>query len=121
MGKIYGFETDESGEYIYDEDRLNGYNPAQIIKNKVYPVPVKFWHCEDDNVVSCEVTRTFVNTIVESGKIAFLRTFPHGKHEPQLVGDDVSSPSGNPVYQGCKLTITPAVEEVFAWIRSFER
>lgn len=121
MGKIYGFKIDQDGEYIYDEALLEGYNPVSAIQKKPYPVPVKFWHCEDDNVVSCEVTRRFVNAIAERGGVAFLRTFPNGKHEPQLVGEMVCSPSGNFIYYGNKLYITAAIEEAFAWIRSFDK
>lgn len=121
MGKIYGLKTDGCGEYIYDESLLEGYNPVATVQKKPYPVPVKFWHCEDDGVVSCDITRAFVAQIRKDGGIAFLRTFPNGGHEPQLVGERVSLPSGNTVYQGNELAITPAVEEAFAWIRSFDK
>ena len=119
LGKIYEFSRDKNGEYIYDEMRLIGYNPMQDIKGKNYPVPVKFWHCEDDDVVSCEITKAFIQAIQANGGKAYLRTFPTGGHEPQLVGENVASPSGNVLYQGCELNITPAVEETFLWIKSF--
>jgi hypothetical protein len=119
LGKIYEFGRDENGEYIYEESRLIGYNPVQDIKRKNYPVPVKFWHCEDDDVVSCEITKAFIREIQANGGKAYLRTFPTGGHEPQLVGENVPSPSGNVLYQGCVLEITPAVEETFLWIKSF--
>ena len=121
MGKIYGFQTDGGGEYIYNGDALAGYDPVREIRKKRYPVPVKFWHCEDDNVVSCEITRAFVNTVTERGGSAFLRTFPQGGHEPQLVGEAVAHPAGNTQWGDRPLKITPAVEEVFLWIKDFDQ
>ncbi len=120
LGKIYGFDMDEDGEYVYDERKLCGYNPAQSRKAKRYPVPVKFWHCVDDEVVSFAVTKRFVDGIKENGGIAHLRALPYGGHEPQLVGEPVATPCGNAVVGGEALKITPAVEEVFVWIRSFD-
>jgi hypothetical protein len=119
MGIIYKFDRDESGRFIYDESRLAGFNPARNAKAQVYPVPVKFWQCIDDDTVAYEVTRAFVDRIRENGGMAYLRTFPHGGHEPQLVGEPVAHPSGNDVFCGTKLAITPAVEETFLWINNF--
>ena len=45
LAKIYGFEKDEQGAYVYDEGKLAGYNPARNTKARCYPVPVKFWQC----------------------------------------------------------------------------
>jgi hypothetical protein len=120
LGRIYGFETDENGEYIYDERKLCGYNPARSDKAKHYPVPVKFWQCVDDPVVSFDVTQRFVNEIRENGGVAYLRAFPYGGHEPQLVGKPIARPSGNTVVDGKTLQILPAVEEVFVWMRNFD-
>jgi hypothetical protein len=120
MGKIYGFETDEDGGYIYDENKLAGYNPFQNAKAKCYPVPVKFWHCQDDPVVSYQITKQFIGRIRENGGIASLRSFAYGRHEPQLVGDPIKHPCGNTLFCGMPLHITPAVEEAFLWIRNFD-
>lgn len=119
LGKIYGLELDAAGEYIYDEKKILGHNPAKNKKAVTYPVPVKFWQCIDDPVVSYEVTRKFVDTIRENGGMAYLRTFPHGGHEPQLVGDFIEHPCGNHMLNGAALEITPVVEEVFIWIKNF--
>jgi len=119
MGKIYGFETDGNGEFIYDESKLAGYNPARSAKAAHYPVPVKFWHCIDDKTVSYEVTKNFIDRIRENGGIAHLRTFPYGGHGPDSVGKPVEHPVGNAVYGGTELTLSPAVEEAFIWIRNF--
>ena len=119
LGKIYKLDTDENGEYIYDETKVAGFNPAGSERAKNYPVPVKFWHCQDDPTVSWDVTKKFVSRIKENGGIAHLRTFPHGGHEPQLVGDPIENPCGITSYCGTELKITPAVEEVFIWISNF--
>ena len=119
LGKIYKFDKDESGEYIYDENKLAGFNPSRNKKAETYPVPVKFWHCIDDPTVSYDITQKFVNKIRENGAIAYLRTFSYGGHEPQLVGNFVENPCGADIFKGEKLQITPAVEETFIWIRNF--
>ena len=119
LGKIYGLDTDLSGEYIYDEKKISGYNPAKNKRAEVYPVPVKFWHCIDDGTVSYEITKKFVDLIKENGGVANLRTFPYGGHEPQLVGKIIEKPCGISVFQGEQIEIKPAVEEVFIWIRNF--
>jgi len=85
-----------------------------------YPVPVKFWQCENDPVVSIRVTERFVNAIQNAGGIAYLRRFLEGGHEPQDYGQAVEEPSGNTRYKDAVLSITPAVEEVFLWIRRFD-
>ena len=120
LGKLYALDMDANGDYIYDEQRLMGCNPMQNPKALQYPVPVKFWHCEDDDTVSCEITRAFVARICANGGTAHLRTFPHGGHEPQLVGEPIAAPRGKTTYGGVTLPITPAVEEVFAWICAHE-
>lgn len=119
MGKIYGFAKDENGEYIYDEEKLCGFNPARNAKAGCYPVPVKFWQCADDPTVSWDVTKAYIDRIRAGGGIAYLRTFPTGGHEPQLYGDYIAAPCGNTQFEGCTLQITPAVEETFLWIRNF--
>ena len=120
LGKIYGFETDDHGEYVYDESKLCGFNPMNNAKSAHYPVPVKFWHCVDDDTVSYETTKSFVNRIKEHGGIAYLRSFSYGAHEPQLVGKAISSPSGKDSFMDVKLEILPAVEEIFIWMKNFD-
>lgn len=119
LGKIYNLDTDESGEYIYDERKIAGFNPVKNKKAETYPVPVKFWHCIDDTTVSCEITEKFVSVIKENGGSAYLRTFPYGGHEPQKVGEIVKNPCGINMYYGEEIEITPAVEETFIWIKNF--
>ncbi len=120
LGKIYGLDTDENGEYIYDENKIAGYNPARNKKAEVYPVPVKFWHCKDDPTVSFAVSEQFIKKIRENGGIAHLRAFAHGGHEPQLVGELVENPCGCDTLDGQKIAIGPANEEEFIWIKSFD-
>lgn len=120
MGKIYEFETDQNGEYIYDESKLQGYNPVNNPKAVSYPVPLKFWHCEDDDVVAYDVTKKFIKKLQENGNEAYLKTLLLGKHEPQFAGGITNSPKGNNVYNGKKLEITNTIEEAFEWIKRFD-
>ena len=120
LGKFYELDQDENGQYMYSEEKIKGYNPMENPKVEQYPAPVKFWHCEDDPVVSVDITRKFVDKIVASGGEAHLRTFPHGGHEPQLVGEYIANPCGNTLFDQTELDITPAVEEAFAWIKRFD-
>jgi len=119
LGKIYGLDTDASGEYIYDEKKIAGYNPSKSKKAETYPVPVKFWHCIDDETVSYETTKKFVDVIKENGGMAELRTLPYGGHEPQLVGECIENPCGVNVFRGKQIEIRPAIEETFIWIKNF--
>lgn len=119
LSKLYKFDKNESNEYIYNEKKLVGYNPVNNKKSECYPVPLKAWHCMDDSVVSFEITEQFINRIKMNGGIARLRTFEYGGHEPQLVGDFIKKPCGIDVFEGEKIGITPAIEEVFIWIRKF--
>ncbi|MBR5869143.1 MAG: hypothetical protein IKZ21_06820 [Clostridia bacterium] len=121
LGKFYGLDTDANGNYLYDAKKIGPNNPATNPKVLHYPVPVKFWQCEDDEIVSFDVTRRFVEKIAQNGGNATLRAFPHGGHEPQLVGPAVKNPIGLTEFNGEEIPITPAVEETFAWIRSFDR
>ena len=85
-----------------------------------YPVPVKFWQCEDDQTVKIDSTKRFVKAIRNAGGIAYLRTFTNGGHEPQLFGDFLENPVGDTVFRDECLKITTAVEDVFLWIRRFD-
>lgn len=120
LAKIYGFDIDEEGEYIYDEKKLSGYNPSKNKKAEMYPVPLKFWHCIDDAVVSYEISKNFINKIKKNGQIAYLRTFPYGRHEPQNVGKSLKKPCGCTALDGNEIQVTPAIEEVFIWIKNFD-
>ena len=112
-------QKDGQGEYIYEEQKVCGYNPAKNKKAECYPVPVKFWQCVDDPVVPYEVTERFIGRIKAAGGVAHLRPFPYGGHEPQDVGAPIESPCGIDVYKGEKIHITPAVEELFIWINNY--
>ena len=126
LGKLYHLEKDENGELIYDEERIKGYNPmGRLLRIEDreylnYPVPVKFWQCEDDRTVSIDSTKRFVRAIGNAGGNADLCTFPKGGHEPQLFGAFLEAPSGNTLFRGESIQITPAVEQAFLWIRRFD-
>ena len=126
LGKFYRLEKDDRGELIYDEEKIRGYNPMGRLlrigdkEYLHYPVPVKFFQCEDDKTVSIETTKRFVGAIRNAGGIAYLRTFEHGGHEPQDYGAFLKDPSGNTVLGDETVQITPAVEEAFLWLRRFD-
>ena len=126
LGKLYQLEKDAEGKYIYDESRVAGYNPMSRCFSSdgkeyaFYPVPLKFWQCENDDTVSIEDTKRFVSAIRNGGGMAYLRTFPEGGHEPQDYGDVVEKPAGTAVFEGETLEIRPAVEEAFLWIKRFD-
>ena len=62
LGILYDFEKDKDGNYVYDKEKVGVFNPMShcVTANDKeclsYPVPVKFWHCEDDDTVSIEST-----------------------------------------------------------------
>jgi len=120
LGKLYQLDTDEDGNYIYNQEKVKDFNPIEVIKGNGYPVPVKFWHCEDDGTVSCEVTKKFIDLLKSQGINANLRTFEIGGHEPQLAGEVVDNPIGTNTLHENKIEILPAVEETFIWIKSFD-
>ena len=127
LGKIYNLQKDDKGEYIYDESKILGYNPIGHCYVKdgkeylSYPVPVKFWHSEDDDTVSIEPTKRFIQAIKNAGGNAHLCIYPTGKHEPQEYGEYVKEPTGNVIYKGEVIKIKPAVEDAFQWKRSFDK
>ena len=86
-----------------------------------YPVPVKFWHCKDDSIVAYDITEKIVNIIKSTKREAQLHPFATGGHEPQLVGEILEDPCGINTFCGDKINITPAVEEAFIWIKSFDK
>ncbi len=103
----------------YDEDKIAPFNPMTNPGIRNYPVPVRFWQCADDIVVSPEVTGMFVKMIRSYGGDAKLTLLPSGGHEPQLYGPPIENPSGIDVYRGEKLEITEAVEGVFRTLLEF--
>ncbi|MBR5768091.1 MAG: hypothetical protein IKX86_05425 [Clostridia bacterium] len=104
---------------VYDESRIAPFNPMTNEKTKNYPVPVRFWQCADDIVVSVDVTKRFVGIVNSNGGDARLTVLPAGGHEPQLYGPPVGDPSGITVYRGETLEITEAVEGVFRALNEY--
>ena len=122
LGIFYGFEKDDDGKLIYDASKVEGYNPmARCVKDGEketlsYPVPLKFWQCEDDPVVNIAATKRFVAAIRNGGGVAHLTTFATGGHEPQDYGEPIEHPSGRAELNGEAIIVRPAVEEAFLWI-----
>jgi hypothetical protein len=115
LGKIYSLATDEAGEYIYDEQKVMGFNPAQNPKARCYPVPLKVWQCKDDAVVSFAITEKYIETIRQNGGRADLVAFETGGHEPQLVGPAVTKPFGK-----ADIEIMPAVDGVLEFFETWK-
>jgi hypothetical protein len=126
LGKLYDFNKDEKGEYVYDAEKVKGFNPMErcvLVGEKEYlnyPVPVKFWQCEDDGTVAIDCTKRFVKAINDAGGEAELITFPTGGHEPQDVGEALEKTVGIREFCGEELKISTAVEGVFVWILQYD-
>jgi hypothetical protein len=126
LAKFYGFAKNETGNYVYDENKVTGYNPmgrlVEIGGKEIlrYPVPVKFWQCEDDGTVAIDCTKRFVKAINNAGGEAELITFPTGGHEPQDVGETLEKTVGIRELCGEELKISTAVEGVFVWILQYD-
>ena len=125
LGIFYGLEKREDGAWVYDAEKIRGYNPMERCVDAdgreclAYPVPVRFWQCEDDGTVDIAVTKRFVSAVQNAGGTAALRTFPDGGHEPQDWGTPTEHPCGRSVLGGEAIQIRPAVEEAFAWLTGF--
>lgn len=119
LGILYSLSRDSTGDWIYEEEKVCGYNPAQNPKRKHYPCPLFFCHCVNDDIVSPDVTVSFIEDVKQSGKDVQLLLLPDGYHEPQAYGTPVANPSGNIMWEGHPLSILPAVEAAFQWIRKW--
>jgi S-formylglutathione hydrolase FrmB len=126
LAKFYGFSKNGIGDYVYDENKVKGYNPmgrlVEIGGKEIlsYPVPVKFWQCEDDGTVAIDCTKRFVKAINNAGGEAELITFPTGGHEPQDVGEALEKTVGIREFCGEELKISTAEEGVFVWILQYD-
>lgn len=127
LGVLYNLDKDDNGQYVYDEEKILGFNPSGKIRRANddieildYPVAIKFWLSLDDPIVNPNCTARFVNAINNNNGSAELVIFPSGGHEPHCFGEDVLSPIGNVIFNGEKLSITPATEGVFEFIKKYE-
>lgn len=114
LEKFYSLE-----DGVYDEAKITPFNPVKNEKIRNYPVPVYFWQCADDAVVSVDVTKEFVKAINAYGGHAELTVLPEGGHEPQLYGPFLPNPSGITDTGSEKLGITRAVEGAFLVLREY--
>ena len=118
LGILYSLEKDETGEWIYDEEKLKNYNPA--VSTVKHPCPVWYCHCDNDDIVNPAPTKAYIARAQAQGVEAELLPLPDGLHEPQSYGDPVTDPIGISVFEGTPLVIPIAVEGAFRWIRSHE-
>ena len=149
LGKLYGFSKDGNDQYIYDADKVNGYNPiingmesyangervtsvgtyeftthylngVAVTEYKRYPCPLKIWHCDNDPTVNIACSIRQVTAIKNAGGMAWLRRFPSGGHAPDTAGTIVSNPSGNTILNGASVgTIYPLAEETLLFFNRF--
>ena len=85
IDKIKGFDNllirtigdHETANANFGNDaEATAYNSMQ----KIYPVPLKIWHCENDNLVLFRYSQFMVNMIKNGGGQAWLRSFATGGH-----------------------------------------
>ena len=149
LGKLYGFSKDGNDQYIYDADKVTGYNPiingmesyvngervtsvgtydftthylngVEVTEYKRYPCPLKIWHCDNDPTVNIACSIRQVTAIKNAGGMAWLRRFPSGGHAPDTAGTVVSNPSGNIILNGASVgTIYPLAEETLLFFNRF--
>ena len=149
LGKLYGFSKDGNDQYIYDADKVTGYNPiingmesyvngervtsvgtydftthylngVEVTEYKRYPCPLKIWHCDNDPTVNIACSIRQVTAIKNAGGMAWLRRFPSGGHAPDTAGTVVSNPSGNTILNGASVgTIYPLAEETLLFFNRF--
>lgn len=118
LAKIYSFDCDFNGDYIYDEKKVNGFNP--MTSDKVHPCPLFFCHSVNDDIVSAEITEAYISKAEKSGVVTKFLLFPDGKHGPEDYGGSIDNPTGMDIFDNEKLSITIAMEEAFLWFEKFK-
>lgn len=148
LGLNYNFPK-QYGAYVYDEAKMRGFNPTThgmksftsngalvpsagafdytteelngevVTEYREHPVMLKIWHCTNDTTVDYGGSKRFVKAIQNAGGMAYLRTFTTGAHSPMTVGTPISSPSGSTNYRGTTVSVYPAVEELFLFVKRF--
>ncbi len=95
IDKIKGFDNllirtigdhDTANANYGNEAEAAAYNSMQ----KIYPVPIKIWHCMDDSTVYYRYSLFMVNMIKNGGGQAWLRSFTTGGHVGGWNGGSVS-------------------------------
>lgn len=117
--KLFGFDNED----VYEPEKVAGFNPILSnswhivgLRYKIHGVPLKIWHADEDPVVSFEGSVTFVEAIKRTGGRAELRVLHAKSHEPM----DLGEPLKYIRYQNEDVPISPVVEEMVLWIKSFE-
>lgn len=118
---IYGFEKDDKGNYIYDENKIGSYNPANWIKTHKYPVPVLYAQRQSDPTVDTQYTRQFIANAKANGSIAYLYELSGTGHDPETCGTPISGTQWKTTYRGASLTMYPSNFAMLNWFASFEK
>lgn len=98
-------------ETIENAQEKNAYE--KLVKS--HPVPLKIWHNDDDTTVLPRYSKYLVDSIKNSGGLAYLRTFPTGGHNAWDNGPSVTVKG----IDGNDLTIGTSGYELELWFRRF--
>lgn len=116
QGIIHSFQKDAEGNWIYDKEKMVGFDPAT--SDKVHPCPLFICHSANDNKVDPKYSLAYLDRAKAQGVETGLLYLPDGLHEPQAYGAPIDNPSGNTLFEGEQLRIRPGVEALFNWIHT---
>ena len=90
----FGSTKDVANQNYDNNDEANAYNALC----KIYPVPLKIWHCTDDSTVLYRYSEFMINMIRNADGHAWLRNLGTGGHvggwnKGQMVDVDVNNES----------------------------
>ena len=83
---------------------------------KIHRVPLKIWHCKDDQVVNYRYSEYLANMISKSGQICYLRPFSTGGHNAWANGETKTFID----VEGNEVNATASEYECYFWIKRFD-
>ncbi len=102
----------------YDEARVEDYDPFTYkvasengILKKELPYPIKIWHPVDDNILSIDFSRKFVDAVNNGGGEAYLIEMTGGGHSPHTYGEKIGYFS----YKGEDIALKQLAYEQAVW------
>lgn len=115
INKTMGFNPMLHNTNWQDID-LYGANPDYTKLVKYDEVPLKIWHCVDDNIVSPIYSQYLVDAIRRGGGRAYYREYATGGHGSWNNGDDVTVKG----VDGSNITVKSSCYELYNWFKRFE-